>query len=286
MIDVVDMTKTFGAKPVLDRVALTLAPGERAALIGHNGSGKTTLMRCLLGLYEFEGQIRIGGRCPRGERKAALANVGFVPQTAPALRMAVEDFIAATCDLTGCDAQTVAAGAAELGLDVAAVRRRPFRLLSGGMKHKLLIAAALARRPRVLLLDEPAASLDPSARGIFFSMLAKLPPETVIIVSSHRVDELAGIVTRLIELDAGRIVLDDMVASGTHDTLGRRFACRLRLRAPNLTVAAGLREWSFAPDETGLTWTATVAAPDRFRLLATLTRWSGVIDTLQLGDVE
>lgn len=286
MIDVANITKSFGGKPVLDRVALTLAPGERAALIGHNGSGKTTLMRCLLGLYEFEGQIRIGGLCPRGDRKAALANVGFVPQTAPALRMTVEDFIAATCDLTGCAPAAVVRGAAELGLDVAAVRRRQFRLLSGGMKHKLLIAAALARRPRILLLDEPAASLDPAARGIFFSMLAKVPPETVIVVSSHRVDELAGIVTRLIELDAGRIVLDDMVASGTHDTLGRRFACRLRLRAPNAAVAAGLHDWGFAPDVSGTTWQATVAAPDRFRLLATLTRWSGVIDSLHMGDVE
>jgi ABC-2 type transport system ATP-binding protein len=282
MIRIHQVGKKFNNTDVLRSVSLRLEVGERVALIGHNGSGKTTLIRCLLGLYNHEGSISIDGAAPRDTREKVLAAVGFVPQTPPALRMTVGEFVTMTSELCGCSPKAIVECAAALGFDVPGLRKRPFRLLSGGMKQKLLIAGAIARKPKVLLMDEPAASLDPVARANFFALLSELPRETIMILSSHRVDELAGIVTRLVELDGGRIVLDDVVAAGAHETLSRRFQCRLQLGEANETIVAGLREWGLDAGTQAGAWEGFIAAPDRFRFLATLTRWSGMIDSLKL----
>ncbi len=95
-----------------------------------------------------------------------------------------------------------------LGLDLSQHRKQIFFKLSGGMKQKLLIAIALARNPKILILDEPSANLDPDARETFFSLLDGMPKETVMLLSSHRVDEISQLVNRVVEMDQGKVVLD------------------------------------------------------------------------------
>ena len=208
MIFFKNLVKTFRRTRVLDGIGLSVEPGERVALIGSNGAGKTTLIRCLLGEYTCDGVVRVAGLNPREHRSEVLNKIGFVPQLPPPLRMPVGQLIEFSASLCGVAPARMIGIAEELGLDVAAVRSRQFLRLSGGMKQKLLIAIALGRDTRVLLMDEPAANLDPEARGIFFDLLAKRQEDTTMLISCHRLSEMSAIITRVVEMDMGRVMLD------------------------------------------------------------------------------
>ncbi|MDR1063161.1 MAG: ABC transporter ATP-binding protein [Azoarcus sp.] len=208
MILLENLVKTFRRVRALDGIALSIEPGERVALIGSNGAGKTTLIRCLLGEYAYDGVVRINGFDPRRQRAAALGKIGFVPQLPPPLKMPVGQLVAFSAALCDTTPQRIASVANRLGLDMEAVRERQFMRLSGGMKQKLLIAIALGRDTRVLIMDEPAANLDPEARKIFFDLLAQRSSETTMLISCHRLAEVSALVGRVIEMDMGRVALD------------------------------------------------------------------------------
>ena len=285
MIQIQALKKKFGVTEVLKGLDLQVGSGERIALVGQNGSGKTTLIRCLLGLYQYQGKMRVDGFEPRGQRREMLAGVGFVPQLPPAFGLSGEDYLDLITSTCRVPRESVVHHAEELGLDVEAIQKRPFTALSGGMKQKLLISAAIARRPRLLVMDEPGANLDPQARQTLFSQLARLPSETTMLLSSHRVDELAGLVTRVIELDAGQIVLDDVVANaGRSEDLGARCQAWLELVETPDAIRKTLTHLGFEPVDGG--WRGTVAAPDRFRFLALMTRWSGLVKRFSLDEAN
>ena len=171
MIQFNNVVKNFRRARVLDGISLDIGLGERVALIGSNGAGKTTLIRCLLGEYTHDGEITINGLDPRGNRTAVLGNIGFVPQLPPPLKMPVGQLIDFSAALCNTDPKRIHEIAKRLGLDVESILSRQFVRLSGGMKQKLLIAIALGREAKVLVMDEPAANLDPEARKIFFDTL-------------------------------------------------------------------------------------------------------------------
>ena len=280
MIEIDRCSKSFRKTQVLDQVSLAIPVGERAALVGANGAGKTTLIRCLLGEYECGGAVRLGGESPRLRRTRVLRRVGFVPQTPPPLKMPVASLIGFAADLCGSDPRQIEAVAARLGLDVDALGALAFSKLSGGQKQKLLIAIALREGVDVMVMDEPAANLDPEARSSFFDLLAGRDSGTTMLISSHRLDEVAGLVHRVVELDRGRVVLDDRIADS--DALDARFRCRLELRREEPSAVRVLREWGFRPTEGGTVWEGSVAAPDRLRFFGVLARYSGLVAGLQL----
>lgn len=287
MIQVKKLSKVFGKTNVLKDLELEILPGQRVALVGQNGSGKTTLIRCILGLYQFEGDIEVEGFSISKEREECLKKIAFVPQLPPALKNTVSEMLSLTSKLCGFPEDKVWSIARSLGLDLEKCLNIPFKGLSGGMKQKLLISLALAREPAVLIMDEPSANLDPAARSVFFSLLSKLPAETTMLLTSHRVDELSGIVTRVIELDQGHIVIDDIVETNDQNILNGKQECYITLKSAPDTIKRALIEWSFraeGPDE--LTWKGTVSSADSFRFFATLTRWSGVIEEMSLTKTE
>lgn len=284
MIRCENLSKTFRRVRVLDGIDLDVPLGERIALIGSNGAGKTTLIRCLLGEYVHEGKVTIDGRSPRKERTAVLGAIGFVPQLPPPLKMPVGQLIEFSAALSGADHRQIDTIAGRLGLDVESIRSRPFIKLSGGMKQKLLIAIALGRNARLLIMDEPAANLDPAARRIFFDLLAERQNDATMIISSHRIDEVAALVNRVIELDMGKIVLDDKVADDV--SLTGRFACRLVARRADAALAKTLAGWKFAADDSGLVWTGEVAGPDRLRFMGVLSRYVALIGDLSLNETS
>lgn len=283
MIKVQNVVKTFKTLPVLRNLNLEIKPRDRVALVGQNGCGKTTLIRCLLGLYHFEGNIEIFESNIKNEREEALRKIAFVPQTPPALKNTVGEIIELTSELCGFPASDIDPVARRLGLDISKCSSIPFKSLSGGMKQKLLIACALARKPLLLIMDEPSANLDPQARAVFFKLLSELPVETTMLLTSHRVDELAGIVSRVIELDAGVITIDDIVEGGDTDTLTGEQVCNLELKRIPVSVKGVLQEWSFTTkDNDELRWEGVIPSADSFRFHATLTRWSGIIESVTL----
>jgi ABC-2 type transport system ATP-binding protein len=281
LLHIENLTKHFGRRAALDSVSLDLEAGERLALVGHNGSGKTTLIRCLLGLHRFEGRIELLGHDPRQSRERALRQVGFVPQMAPALRATVDEYLHLAASLSAADRGDVTELARRLMLDVNACLKTPFHKLSGGMKQKLLIAVALARRPALLVFDEPTASLDPPARRSFFEMLAEVADDTAVIISSHRTDELVGVVTRLVELDNGHKTIDETFAAAPRtEALMEAFRCSLQVVENLPSLMQTLQHWGFQQGADPNQWKGLVAAPDRFRFLTTMARWSSVIRAL------
>lgn len=284
MIHFENVSKTFKRQCVLDGIELQIGLGERVALIGSNGAGKTTLIRCLLGEYVHEGEVRIEGQSPRAERTAVLAKVGFVPQLPPPLKMPVGQLIEFSAALCGCDTGRIAALAERLGLDVGRVRQQPFVKLSGGQKQKILIAIALGRDAKLLIMDEPAANLDPEARKIFFELLAERQATSTMLISSHRLNEVASLVNRVIELDLGKVVLDDRVADDV--SLAGRLACRIGVKRREPAFEKALGAWSFVASADGLEWHGEVAGPDRLRFLGMTSRYVGLIQDLQLSEAR
>jgi ABC-2 type transport system ATP-binding protein len=284
MIAFRNVSKTFKRNRVLDGIGLDIALGERVALIGSNGAGKTTLIRCLLGEYTHEGEVAIDGLAPRARRTEVLAKVGFVPQLPPPLKMPVGQLIGFAAALCGSDEQRIAGIAQRLGLDVEKVRQQPFVKLSGGQKQKILIAIALGRDARLLIMDEPAANLDPEARKIFFELLAERQDSATMLISSHRLNEVASLVNRVIELDMGRVVLDDRVADDV--SLSGLLDCRIRVKRAEPAFAKALGAWDFRSSADGLEWTGCVAGPDRLRFLGMTSRYVALIADLSFSETE
>ena len=284
MIRAEKLTKAFGRVRVLDQLDLTVASGERVALVGANGAGKTTLIRCLLGEYTYDGELAVAGSEPRAERTDVLRRIGFVPQLPPPLRMpvgALLDFAATVCGSTTGPMEEIAR---RLGLDAHAIWKQPFAKLSGGQKQKLLIAIALGRACEVLVMDEPAANLDPQARRVFFEVLAERQGQATMLISSHRIDEVAQLVSRVIELDQGKVVLDDRVDGAA--ALDALLRCRVELSHASDAAAVALRSWGLVPTDDGLCFTGTIAGPDRLRFLGALARYSGLLRALSLAEIR
>ena len=284
MIRFTDVTKSFRKAVVLDHVSLALDRGDRIALVGSNGAGKTTLIRCLLGEYVHQGRVEVGGLEPRLHRREVLRRIGFVPQIPPPLKMPVGELVGFAAGICASHPDRMVAVMEGLGLDYGRIRRLPFVKLSGGMKQKTLIALALGRDADILIMDEPAANLDPEARHVFFGLLAERREHGVMLITSHRLDEVAALVNRVIEMDRGQVALDDRVAD--HVDLTSRMECSIRLVRPEPAFARTAAEWGFVADRDGLCWAGLVNGPDRLRLMAMLSRYTGLIASLSLSEAK
>jgi ABC-2 type transport system ATP-binding protein len=282
MIQFNNVAKTFRRARVLDGISLDIGLGERVALIGSNGAGKTTLIRCLLGEYTYDGAVLVNGLDPRGNRTAVLGSIGFVPQLPPPLKMPVGQLIDFSASLCGTDPQRIHDIAKRLGLDIESVLSRQFVRLSGGMKQKLLIAIALGREAKVLVMDEPAANLDPEARKIFFDLLAERQNEATMIISSHRLDEVSSLVNRVIEMDMGKVVLDDKVADDV--SLSGTLACRIVIKRFEPAFAKAIDAWKFTASDDKLVWTGHIAGPDRLRFLGMISRYTALVSDMSLAE--
>jgi ABC-2 type transport system ATP-binding protein len=216
LIKIDGLSKSFKKLKVVKDLTTDFNEGERIALIGQNGAGKTTLIRCILGQYIYDGELEVLGLNPRNSRKEILQQVGFVPQTPPPLKMTVKELLTFFTKLTNTPEEEFYKLSKDMGLDIKENLSKPFYKLSGGMKQKLLIAFALGRKPKILLLDEPSANLDPQAREILFNHLKNFPKDTLMILSSHRMNEIKSLVNRVVEMDLGEIVVDKVVVPETN----------------------------------------------------------------------
>lgn len=283
MIRFENITKTFRRQAVLKDISLEIHDRDRVALVGSNGAGKTTLIRCLLGEYTCQGKVRVDAQDPRVEREEVLSKVGFVPQLPPPLKVPVGQLIRFAASVCHADPQPVHDVAKRLGLDTREIRHQPFVKLSGGQKQKLLIAIALGRDTSLLVMDEPAANLDPEARAIFFELLAE-KQDAVMLISSHRLDEVAALVNRVIELDQGEVVLDDRVADTVDLTSLLR--CRVELTRSEAAFARAITPWGFRDAGDARVWEGVVPGPDRLRFMGILARYAGLIASIEMQASE
>lgn len=267
---------------MLDGINLEIDKGDRIALVGSNGSGKTTLIRCLLGEYIHEGEVLLDNMQPREHRQEVLKRISFVPQLPPPLRMPVSQLIHFSAEVCDSDPEKMYAVSKSLGLDAKQFKSQPFVKLSGGQKQKLLISIALGRDSDLLIMDEPAANLDPEARHNFFNLLAKKQESTAMIISSHRLDEVAALVNRVVELDQGKVVLNDQVADQVD--MDSVLDCEVKLLRAEAAFATTIEEWGFESADNGLIWKGHVAGPDRLRFLGVLSRYAGLLNGINMQE--
>lgn len=207
------LLKRYGARLALDRVSLTLHAGEWVALLGPNGAGKSTLFSLLTGLFAAdEGEIVIGGHDLKQSPARALRDIGVVfQQQALDLDLSVQlnlRFHAALHGLLGTLAKAridAALAAHGLGAD----RHRAVRELSGGNRRKVELARAMLHAPRVLLMDEPTAGLDPRSRHELLQAVEADVRErgSAVLWATHLVEE-AALAQRVLVLHQGRLLAD------------------------------------------------------------------------------
>ena len=212
------ITRDLRGRRVLDNLDLVVNPGECLALVGLNGAGKTTALRIALGMLRpGSGSAEVLGHDARtavGESRGAVGHLLELPFSYPELT--ARQNILASVALHGRDPRHVAdhiAGLADLlglgdWLDV------PARRLSLGTRQKVGLVAAMAHRPRLLVLDEPTNALDPLATAGLRGIIADLTRDGVaVLVTSHHFDELARIAHRVDVLHAGRVI-DSLTPTG------------------------------------------------------------------------
>lgn len=282
MIRINNVSKSFRKNVVLDGIDLEINKGDRIALVGSNGAGKTTLIRCLLGEYIHDGEIYMDELQPRLQRQEVLKRIGFVPQIPPPLKMPVGQLIHFAAGVCDSDPEEMYAVSDKLGLDANKFKNQPFVKLSGGQKQKMLISIALGRDSEFLIMDEPAANLDPEARHNFFSLLEEKKKNTAMIISSHRLDEVATLVNRVVELDQGNVVLNDQVADQVD--MDSVLDCEVKLIHVEDAFAKMVQEWGFVSSNNGMTWNGHVAGPDRLRFLSVLSRYAGLLNGINMQE--
>jgi ABC-2 type transport system ATP-binding protein len=210
-VEVSRLTKRYGRLEALGGVDLRVSEGAVFGLVGPNGAGKTTLIKALVGaLRPSAGEVRVLGLNPLKQRADLRRRVGYMPQS-PALyedlpaRANVEFFGAAhrVVDLKKKTEEVL-----ELA-DLTARADDPVYKLSGGMKRRVSLACALVHRPRVLLLDEPTAAVDPQLRHRLWNTFRELAGGgTTLFISTHLMDE-AMLCDRVAILRNGRVVISD-----------------------------------------------------------------------------
>jgi len=200
--------KRYGRTWALQECSLTIEPGSMTALVGPNGAGKTTLLHLAAGfLRPATGRIEVHGRAAWPQRPELMARVGFVAQDHPLYRhLTVAETLTLGRRLNPrWDDVLVRGHLDRLHIPMS----RQVRRLSGGQQAQVALALAMGKRPDLLLLDEPLASLDPLARRQFLGMLVQLGVDTgaTILLSSHIVADLERICDRLVILSSARVQL-------------------------------------------------------------------------------
>lgn len=219
-IRVRNLAQGYGRHEVIADLSFAVPSGAIVGLLGPNGAGKTTLIRTVATLMPpRDGSLELAGRdvTTRAGIKAARAHLGYLPQgfTADG-SLSVRDFVGYNLWMRGLatDRMDECIGEALALVEMDQDARRRISSLSGGMRQRAGIAAAVAGEPEVILLDEPTAGLDPAQRSTFRRMLRSLKGSTVLL-STHLVEDVVSLADQLLVMESGKLVYDGSTSALT-----------------------------------------------------------------------
>ena len=212
------VSKQYQNKLAVDRFDLTLQPGV-TGLLGANGAGKTTLMRMICGILRpTSGSILLDGTDVSEE--AYRAELGYLPQDFGYYPgFTGQDFLLYMAALKGLDKSAAKRRSDELLelVSLADKADKKIKTYSGGMKQRLGIAQALLNRPKLLILDEPTAGLDPKERVRFRNLIAECGKSSIVLLSTHIVSDVEHIADRILMMKNGQLIWDGTQAESGDD---------------------------------------------------------------------
>ena len=285
VVDVSSAGKRYGSVVAVDGVSLRVAPGEIYALLGLNGAGKTTLIRMLLGLLRPSvGEVRLWRTPVAPDRPQVWSRVGYLVETPAAYpELTVRENLEVVRRLRRLpDRMAVQHVLDSLGLAAYASRRA--RTLSQGNAQRLGLAKALLHQPELLILDEPANSLDPAGVVEIRDLLLDLAHQhgTTILLSSHVLAEVSRLATRIGVLHHGRLVRELTPAELRHRLL---LSTRDNLRARVVLEAAGWRA-SVVGEDLVLSDEDAIASPERVATALVQGGWPPTKLVVESDDLE
>ena len=221
MIKVENLTKAFGPKLAVNDVSFTVERGEVLGFLGPNGAGKSTTMRMVTGFIPpTSGKITVGGFDVLEDPLPARRLFGYLPENAPGYAdMSVRGFLNFCAELRGLngDARKKAVNRAVELCFLESVFHQSIDTLSKGYKHRTCLAQALIHDPPILIMDEPTDGLDPNQKYEARNLIKRMGENKAIIFSTHILEEVEAVCSRVIIIDRGRIV-----ANGTPQELKAR----------------------------------------------------------------
>ena len=216
MIEAHALHKRYGRLLAVDGISFKVEPGEVLGFLGPNGAGKSTTMKMIAGfLAPSAGTAAVCGHDVQRDPIAARRALGYLPEGAPGYgEMLPGDFLRFVADvrgLRGADRRTRLQGVVER-LALTGVLQQPIDTLSKGFKRRVGLAAAILHDPPALVLDEPTDGLDPNQKNEVRALIKNMAVEKAVILSTHILEEVEAICTRVIIISRGKIVADETPA--------------------------------------------------------------------------
>jgi ABC-2 type transport system ATP-binding protein len=220
MIEVRELSRSYGELKAVQEVSFDIGRGEIVGLLGHNGAGKTTIMKMLTGYLEpSTGRISIDGLNIAEQRREAQRRIGYLPENCPLYpEMRVLDYLDYQAALHGMPTgrRASAIRRAIERTDLGAKATAAIGTLSRGYRQRVGVAQAILHEPAILILDEPTNGLDPSQIQHMRSLVRDLSKGATLIISTHVLQEVEAVCSRVLIMRGGRLALDSAL-----DTIGR-----------------------------------------------------------------
>lgn len=212
MIEVIELTKRFGARLAVDGLSFQVAPGEVLGFLGPNGAGKSTTMKMITGfLSPTSGTAKVAGHDIQTQPLAAKRLLGYLPEGAPGYGdMSVKEFLEFIADIRGLKGEQRRTRLAQVVEDVhiGKVLHQHIETLSKGFRRRVGLAQAILHDPQILIMDEPTDGLDPNQKHEVRTLIRNMSKEKIIVISTHILEEVEAVCSRALIISEGRLLAD------------------------------------------------------------------------------
>lgn len=241
MIEVRDLTKSYGLHKAIDRLNFSVNKGEVVGFLGPNGAGKTTTMKIITGfMAPSSGEVKVAGFDVFEDPIEVKKRIGYLPETPPVYGdMTVEEYLRFVANLKGVERARIPSLVARAleKTNLGEVRRRLIQNLSKGFRQRVGISGAVVSDPEILILDEPTVGLDPRQVAEIRALIKELAGSHTILLSTHILPEVQASCERIIIINRGRIVAEDSL-----DGLTRRMSGSARVTIRVRRATSGLAQ--------------------------------------------